>query len=111
MVGYYIVQTLIITGIFPFIEIAMAWTLLAVARRYDRGSGADNYTTKKTSIALYGELYSGPEYIIHAKYSMILNIAFCTMVYGIGVPLLFPIAAFAMWIMYSVERLTIAYFY
>jgi len=38
------------------------------------------------------DLYSGPEYIIHYKYSLLLNSAFVTMMYGLGMPILFPIA-------------------
>ena len=59
----------------------------------------------------YIDLYSGPEYFIHFKYSSILNIAFVTFMYGAGMPILYLIAAFAYFVLYALERLMIAYFY
>jgi hypothetical protein len=60
---------------------------------------------------LYIDIYSGPEYMIHFKYSGMMNITFITMMYGLGMPILFPIAAWAYFVLYSVERLLVAYFY
>ena len=59
---------------------------------------------------LYTDLYSGPEYFIHFKYSGILNVAFVTMMYGVGLPILYPIAAFTYFNLYTLERLLVAYF-
>jgi hypothetical protein len=42
----------------------------------------------------YKDLYSGSDYVIHFKYAGVLNITFITMMYGIGMPILFPVAAF-----------------
>ena len=69
------------------------------------------YTTKTTQIYKYLELYSGPDYIIHFKYSGILNVTYVTMMYGLGLPILFPIAALTYFIFWSVERYGIAYTY
>lgn len=76
----------------------------------DRSWSSDTYKTKTTSMQVYVDLYSGPEYYIHFKYSGILNVAFVTMMYGMGVPMLFPIAAFTYFVLYSLERLLVAYF-
>jgi hypothetical protein len=59
----------------------------------------------------YIDIYSGPEYLIHFKYSGILNVTFVSMMYGIGQPILFPIAFISYLVLYSIERLLIAYFY
>lgn len=56
-------------------------------------------------------MYSGPEYMIHFKYSGILNVCFVTMMYGIGMPILFPIAAFTYFNLFVLERLLVAFFY
>jgi len=45
----------------------------------------------------------GPEFLIYYKYSAILNISFVTMMFGFGIPLLFPIAAFSFLIMFVFE--------
>ncbi len=110
-VGYKIVQTMIVNAIFPFIEFGIAYTKLWVFRRLDDGFAKDSYMTKKTNMQTYIDIYSGPEYLIHFKYSGILNVTFVTMMYGIGQPVLFPIALVSYFILFSIERVLIAYFY
>ena len=43
-------------------------------------------------MANYKTLYSGPEYVLHFKYSEVLNVTFIAMMYGLAMPILFPIA-------------------
>lgn len=62
------------------------------------------YKTKCSQIYQYMDLYSGPDYIIHFKYSTLLNFTFVTMMYGLGLPILFPIAALAYFIFWATER-------
>ena len=57
------------------------------------------------------DLYSGPDFIIHFKYSHILNVVFVTMFYGPGIPILFPIAALSLAVVYCCERYGLAYTY
>jgi hypothetical protein len=110
-VGYKLTQTLIIMAIFPFVEWGMAYYRQWLFRKLDNGWTNDTYKTKKTSMQVYIDIYSGPEYMIHFKYSGILNIAFVTMMYGVGMPILYLIAACAYFILYSLERLLVAYMY
>jgi hypothetical protein len=110
-VGYKLTQTMIINSIFPVIEFGIAYSKLWVFRKMDRSWGSDTYKTKKTNMQTYVDIYSGPEYMIHFKYSGIMNVTFVTMMYGLGVPILFPIAAFTYFMLYSIERLTTSYFY
>ena len=56
-------------------------------------------------------MYAGPEYIIHFKYSGILNVTYVTLMYGLGLLLLFPIALLSYIIFWLVERYQIAYVY
>lgn len=44
-------------------------------------------------MAIYKVIHSGIEYDIHFKYSAVLNVACVTMMYGVGMPILFPVAA------------------
>ncbi len=69
------------------------------------------YSTKTTQIYQYLDLYSGPEFIIHFKYSTILNVTYVTMFYGAGVPILFPIAALTYLVLWATERWGLAYTY
>lgn len=65
--------------------------------------------TKCTSMAKFKNLYGGKDYVIHFKFSNILNILYITMMYGIGMPLLFPIATFNFLNQYLAERIIVAY--
>ena len=41
----------------------------------------------------YQNLYSGGHFPIHLRFSEALNIVFMAMMYGIGMPVMFPMAA------------------
>lgn len=69
------------------------------------------YYTKTTQIYQYLDLYTGPDYIVHYKYSGILNVTYVTMLYGLGLPMLFPIAFLSYFIFWATERYQIAYTY
>lgn len=56
-------------------------------------------------------LYSGPEYMMHFKYAAMLNVVFVTFMYGLAVPLLFPLACLFFVVSYLVERITLAFSY
>lgn len=102
---------MVINGVFPFCELCMSYFPLWFARRIDRSWGSDTYKTKLSSMQVYIDIYSGPNYLIHFKYSGLMNITFVTFMYGIGVPLLFPLAAFSYFILYTLERILTSYYY
>jgi len=108
-VGYKIVQTMIINAIMPYIGLATAFIVPALKRKLDRKFSSDVYKTKKTSFAAYKDLYGGADYVIHFKYSGILNIMFITMMYGVGMPILFFLAVVNFINQYICERTIIAY--
>ena len=101
--------------IFEVLECIERWVKIAFdskmwcrcgKRRHER-----YYSTKKKQVYALIELYAGPDYIIHFKYSGILNVTYVTMMYGIGLPLLFPIAVLSYFIFWAVERYQVAYTY
>jgi hypothetical protein len=53
----------------------------------------------------------GPDFFVHYKYSAILNITFVTMMYGVGLPVLFPIASASLLVLYLIEKLSLYYSY
>ena len=57
------------------------------------------------------KLYGGPVYLMHFKYSSILNQVWVSFFYGMFLPILFPIALIGIINMYIVERITLAWFY
>jgi hypothetical protein len=58
----------------------------------------------------FKDLWSDGNYVVHFKYSGILNIVFITLMYGMGLPLLFPVAAFNFFNQWVCERITVAYY-
>lgn len=60
-------------------------------------------------MAGFKKLYGGGDYLVHAKYSSMLNVTFVAMMYGFGQPLLFPIAALTLFNTYVSERIIVAY--
>ena len=95
----------------PIVEFFCFFGMRLGFRLLDRNFGCDRLKTKKTTVQQYVELYSGPVYFIHYKYSSILNITFVTLMYGVGLPVLFPIAMLAIFVLYIVEKLMIYYSY
>jgi hypothetical protein len=67
------------------------------------------YVTKSTTMSKYKSIYGGPEYLVHFKYSEMLNVLFVSMMYGLGMPLLFPISALALFMAYVCERISAAF--
>jgi hypothetical protein len=109
-VGYKIVQTMLINSILPYVGLTTSYLIPKIKRKLDQKFSNDPYKTKKTSMGAYKDLYSGSDYVIHFKYSGILNIVYITMMYGVGMPILFPIAAFNFINQYICERIIVAYF-
>lgn len=82
---------------YRFIDKAKAWSA-----GYEGG-------TCCTNIQQYIILYAGPKYAMHYKYSAIMNIVFITMMFGSGLPILFPLASFSLMMMYLLEKYEIYY--
>ena len=56
--------------------------------------GNDRYVTKSQTMEQYKKIWGGGEYLMHIKKGEILLVVYVTCLYGIGMPLLFPVAAF-----------------
>jgi len=68
-------------------------------------------STRCKTISKYFELYAGPEYDIHYKYSELESVCFLCFMYGPGIPILFIIGFFSLPIAYITERLSLAKLY
>ena len=101
-----------INAIFPIIEFCYSYPIKACFRARDRGGCSSRYEgSKKKTIQQYVNLHSGPDYLMHFKYSAIMNTTFVTFMYGLSLPLLFPIALLHFTVLYVTERLTLTYYY
>ena len=104
-VGNVIISTMIFNIGWPIIEFFMFFGMRFAFRLWDSGFTLKSTKTKKRTIIDYVNLYCGPEYVIHYKYSFIMNIVFVTFMFGAGMPILFPIALLSFIVLYLVERL------
>ena len=95
----------------PAIEFFISYGMRTAFKFLDKGFSCKSDRTKSKTIQQYVNLHSGPEYMMHFKYAAMLNVIFVTFMYGIAVPLLFPIAFLFFAVSYIVERLTLAYSY
>ena len=109
-VGYKIIYTMMIQSVLPYFSVVTAFLPPFLLRTWDRKFSSDHYTTRKTSLAQYRDLYSGGEYVIHFKMAAILNVVYLCCMYGVGMPILFPIAAFSFINTYISERIVVSYF-
>lgn len=99
---------MIINSCFSVILECVFWGIRILSRSLDKwGEGK----TKCSSEQQYINLYAGPEYLVHFRYSMIMNITFITMMYGTALPILFPVAFISYVIIYLMEVYMLFYVY
>lgn len=111
-IGSTLVGTMIFNAYFPLIYWVGQWFLRFLKRFYDRHySLCNEYNTKKTAMQSYVDIYAGGVFLLHYKYSTVLNICFVTFMFGFGLPLLFPIALVSFLIMYLLEKTLLYYSY
>lgn len=106
-VGYYIVQSMMINSMMPY---ATLMTSVVTVKIFTMLDGGDPKKTKCTSMAAFKATWGCPDYIIHFKFANLLNVIYVTMMYGLGMPILFPIAAFNFLNQYICERIIVAYY-
>lgn len=125
--GSQVVKTMMIQAFMPIVEIVMAVCQTWLKQWMDSGFPccrkkrpppvgdeedvqAVRYT-KKTTIFQYLTLYSGPEYLLHSKYSQVLLQIFVTFMYGMFIPMLFVVCLIALINFYIVETAALVYWY
>lgn len=110
-VGYLIIDSMTTNIYAPLVELGIALSLRFAFRTLDRGGLRGRYKTKKHTMESYIALYGGPQYFLHSKYSNMLNITYITFMFGMGLPILFPIALASFLVIYVLERFLVAYYY
>eukprot|EP00347_Sterkiella_histriomuscorum_P007945 403346963 len=110
-IGSSLIITMLVAAFFPIADFLIFYSLRTVLRCLDRGCSCNKDKTKCKSVQGYVNLYSGPDYMMHFKYSAMLNMTFVTFMYGLALPLLFPIACSYFIIHYTVERLCLTYYF
>ena len=57
----------------------------------------------------YKTIHGGTDYLIHFKYSDLLNVTYITLMYGLAMPILFPLAALNLFNACVAERMVVAW--
>lgn len=102
-------QTMVIGMVLPIVNVVKPYVILYLKQKWDTRGTFDPYVTRSSSLAKYKLNYGGEEYYVHYRYSDMLKNTYITMMYGMGIPLLFPIAALTTIITWVGERIMCAY--
>jgi hypothetical protein len=110
-IGVTLIKAMSISAIMPIIEFFIDRAKTWGRRFFDRGLTSSEYNSRSKSIQSYVDVYAGPEFMIHFRYSAILNTCFVTLMYGVGMPYLFPISLINFCVLYLMERYCVTYYY
>ena len=111
-----ILISMISLAVFPQLDFIISYLTSKVLRIIDKGyfnrpfCRNKNKTKCKTK-KQYETLYAGPKYEMHFNYSCIMTQIYISFMYGMIMPILFPMTLFGIINMYFVERLLLAYYY
>ena len=100
---------MLINSIYPYIDFCISIGMKLAFRAKD--SCCWRRDTKCLTIQQYVNLYAGPQHLMHFKYAAILNTVWVTFMFGLALPMLFPIAAFTFFNYYFCERVLLTYYY
>jgi hypothetical protein len=100
----------------PYIEITIALSIKKILQWLDSGfpcikRSEGKPPTKCNTNQKYLNLYAGPEYMMHFRYSSILVQVYVAFMYALLMPIIVPIALLGIFNMYVVERLALTYYY
>ena len=109
--GNLLVSTMLFNVYYPLILYVLYWVMRFIPRLIDTSGTMNKNKTKSTSIQGYIDIWQGPDFMPHYKYSGVLNIVFVTFMFGFGMPILFPVAAVSLWILYVGEKWALFYSY
>lgn len=95
----------------PFFNLLLTivWHLYYFA--YDTGFTFNSFKTKQTSMNNYKAIYMGYDFEIQYSFAGVLVITYTTLMYGLSMPILFPLAALSIFCMKLCERVQVAWFY
>ena len=108
-VGLKIQLAMTINMIMPIIGIVITFAVPLLKRKIDNKNTDDPFVTRSTTLQWY-KFFNGPgEYMIHFKYSDALNVCFVCLLYGLAIPMLFPIAAITLKLQQLGEKIAVAW--
>jgi len=109
-------MTMAINSVYAYIDFGISFGTLVLFRCLDQGFSTylcckKEKTTKCKTIQAYVNTYAGPQHVMSYRYSAILVTTWITLMYGVALPIMFPIAAFTFFNYYIVDRFLVAYYF
>lgn len=97
----------------PVFEFFIDWLLLCCRRTVDQRSlcPCNKSKSRAKTVQHFTEVYSGGEFEMHLKLAHLVMMNYCAFLHGPGMPVLFILAFVYTVLHYTVERLSMAYFY
>lgn len=92
-VGMKIIVTYFVQGLLPFIKLGTVVIKSSLKIYYDTKFTGNRYKTRQSTMQKYKLVYDQGQFPIHLHFSEALNIVFLAMTYGLGMPIMFPMAA------------------
>lgn len=111
--GNLLIHIMILFAIYPLIEATLIVPFYYLLRWMDKNLHRlrDGTLTAMPSIDAYIELHAGPAFLMHYRMvSMLLQITIA-LLYGVALPILYPIALIGLVIQSVIDRLLLCYFY
>lgn len=103
---------MMIMAFYPYAEMVIFGGIKLLSQIMDKSCMCcEKHKTKATTPFKFITLYAGPAYLMHFKYSSIMTQIFISFMYGLFVPVLFPIATVGILNMYIVEKAALLYYY
>jgi len=96
---------------FPIANEMLWFSIRTLKRILDKCRAKEGSPTKSVTMQQYCNIFAGPNFFLHFKYSSILNTMFICMMYGAGMPQLFPLALITYCVVYFIEKYMLYYVY
>lgn len=111
-VGANLVYSYIFVVVWPLIEWFYTMLLATLFVLIDGNcSCAEEVASRSHSVTEYVSIHSGPEFDIWNKYAAVISMVTVAFMWGISMPIYFPLCALGLMILYVTDRLRMAYVY
>lgn len=111
-----LIMTMMINAFYVYIDFGISFATSALFRALDQGFSTyfcckKEKTTKALTIQAYVNLYAGPQHSMAYRYSAILVTSWICLMYGVCMPIMFPIGALTYMNYYIADRFLVAYYF
>lgn len=109
--GPQLALNLFFLALLPVVNYLLRVGFVNLRRRIKLKYFYNRHTNNQSDNIKFFEIYTGPDYNFATKSASLNVVLFCTLTFGFGLPILYPIAIFAILVQYVTQRYVIAIFY